>query len=53
MFLYRPVLAGLWQQHQVKDGTYNFKDLLIAHDLLNLKEANQQRYEQWVRSQQE
>jgi len=41
----------MWAHHQVKDGTYSFKDLLDAHELLDFKEINQARFEEWMKAQ--
>ena len=32
--LYVPVLAGLWQQHELWDGTYTLNDLLDIVEVL-------------------
>ena len=42
-FAYAPVIAGMWQQHEVWDGTYDFDDLLDAHEILLVKAINKQR----------
>lgn len=42
-FVYAPVAAGLWRQHEVFDGTYDFDDLLDAHELLAVKAENTRR----------
>ena len=42
-FAYAPVIAGMWQQHEVFDGTYDFDDLLDAHEMLLVKAINKQR----------
>lgn len=39
-FAYAPVLAGMWRQHEVFDGTYDFDDLLDAHEILAVKSIN-------------
>lgn len=39
-FAYAPVLAGMWQQHEVFDGTYDFDDLLDAHEIIAVKTIN-------------
>lgn len=41
-----PVAAGLWQQHELFDGTYDFDDLLDAHELLAVKAENAWRAQQ-------
>lgn len=42
-FVYGPVIAGMWQQHEVWDGTYILDDLLDAHEILSVKSENQYR----------
>lgn len=42
-FAYAPVMAGMWKQHEVFDGTYDFDDLLDAHEMLAVKAANAMR----------
>lgn len=42
-FAYAPVAAGMWRQHEVFDGTYDFDDLLDAHELMAVKAENQRR----------
>ena len=42
-FAYAPVMAGMWEQHVVFDGTYDFDDLLDAHEMLAVKAANAMR----------
>lgn len=36
-------MAGMWKQHEVFDGTYDFDDLLDAHEMLAVKAANAMR----------
>ena len=36
-------MAGMWKQHEVFDGTYDFDDLLDAHEMLAVKAANSMR----------
>ena len=38
-----PVVAGIWQQHEIWDGTYDFDDLLDAHEMLYVREENKRR----------
>ena len=33
-FLFLPVAAGLWRQHELWDGTYTLDDLLDAAELI-------------------
>ena len=40
----------MWQQHEATDGTYTFSDLLVAHEILNVKEANQLAYQEWMKN---
>lgn len=35
------------------DGTYSFDDLLTIHDVLDVREENQSRYEYWRLAQRE
>ena len=47
-FAFAPVAAGLWQQHELFDGTYDFDDLLDAHELLAVKEENAHRLREYA-----
>ena len=38
MYLFAPVLAGIWKQRELWDGTYDAGDLLDAHRLLELRD---------------
>lgn len=42
-FCYAPVEAGMWRQHEVFDGTYDFDDLLDAHEMMAVKAINAKR----------
>lgn len=42
-FAFEPVVAGMWRQHEVWDGTYTLDDLLDAHELMAVKAINQGR----------
>ena len=33
----------MWQQHELWDGTYDFGDLLDAHEIMTVKRENQRR----------
>jgi hypothetical protein len=37
----------MWRQHEAIDGTYSFEDLLVAHELLDVKEVNEALYREW------
>lgn len=50
-YLWRPVTAGMWRQRELTDGTYDFSDLLDAHEFLDVKEDNAERFNDWKRSQ--
>ena len=39
-FLFLPVAAGHWQQHELWDGTYTLDDLLDAAELIGVKREN-------------
>lgn len=45
-FAFAPVVAGLWRQHELSDGTYDFDDLLDAHELLAVKVENTRRMQE-------
>ena len=45
----RPVMAGLWRQHETFDGTYNLDDLLDVHEMLDIQEENRRRVHEWER----
>ena len=42
-FLFLPVSAGLWRQHELWDGTYTLDDLLDAVELILVKRAREQK----------
>jgi hypothetical protein len=42
-FAYAPVAAGMWRQHEVFDGTYDFDDLMDAHEIMAVKAINARR----------
>ena len=42
-FLYAPVGDGMWRQHEVWDGTYTLGDLLDAHEMMAVRNENEQR----------
>jgi hypothetical protein len=42
-FLWQPVAAGLWRQHELFDGTYDIGDLLDVLEYLDVKSENERR----------
>jgi len=42
-FAFLPVTAGLWQQHELWDGTYILDDLLDAVEVIRVKRENEYR----------
>ena len=42
-FLFLPVSAGLWKQHELWDGTYTLDDLLDATELILVKRARERK----------
>ena len=40
-FRFLPVYAGLWQQHELWDGTYTLDDLLDAVEMITVKRARE------------
>ena len=45
-FLFLPVAAGMWKQHELWDGTYTLDDLLDAIELIQVNRANEMRSRQ-------
>jgi hypothetical protein len=41
MILYMPVLAKLWKQCELWDGTYIITDLLDIHEAMTIKNMNE------------
>lgn len=48
MFLFRPVVAGHWRQHELWDGTYTVDDLLDIHEAMDAHEENKIRAQRWA-----
>ena len=42
-FLFLPVAAGHWRQHELWDGTYTLDDLLDIVELNRVKRENEKR----------
>ena len=42
-FIYLPVMAGMWRQHEVWDGTYTLDDLLDAVEMIRVRRENEAR----------
>ena len=42
-FLFLPVAAGYWKQHELWDGTYTLDDLLDITELIRVRNENQAR----------
>ena len=42
-FLFLPVSAGMWKQHELWDGTYTLDDLLDAVEVIRVRRENEQR----------
>ncbi len=40
-FLFLPVAAGMWRQHELWDGTYTLDDLLDAVELIRVRRENE------------
>lgn len=41
--VYLPVIAGVWKQHEMWDGTYTFDDWLDAVEMITVKAENEAR----------
>ena len=44
-WVYAPVIAGRWQQHELWDGTYTLRDLLDVHEIMAIEAENRYRAE--------
>ena len=42
-FLFLPVAAGFWRQHELWDGTYTLDDLLDITELIRVRRENEYR----------
>ena len=42
-FVFLPVTAGMWRQHELWDGTYTLDDLLDAVEVIRVRRENEQR----------
>ena len=42
-YLYAPVLAGHWRQHELWDGTYTLDDLLDIQEVMTVHNENEER----------
>ena len=42
-FLFLPVAAGFWRQHELWDGTYTLDDLLDITELIRVRRENEKR----------
>ena len=49
-FLFLPVSAGIWRQHELWDGTYTLDDLLDIVELIRVKRENEARAADAVRA---
>ncbi len=48
-FLFLPVSAGMWKQHELWDGTYTLDDLLDIVELIRVQRENENRAEDTAR----
>lgn len=42
-WVYAPVIAERWQQHELWDGTYTLRDLLDVHEIMAVEKENRRR----------
>ena len=49
-FLFLPVAAGMWKQHELWDGTYTLDDLLDIVELIRVRRMNEARASDAVRA---
>ena len=48
-FLFLPVAAGMWKQHELWDGTYTLDDLLDIAELIRVRRESENRAAQAAR----
>jgi hypothetical protein len=46
-----PVVAGLWKQHELWDGTYTLDDLLDIYEVMQVRAENERRAHEWAKTQ--
>jgi len=46
-FLWRPVMAGVWQHRDIVQGVFSFRDLCDVHEYLDVKEKNEADFRAW------
>ena len=49
-FLFLPVAAGMWKQHELWDGTYTLDDLLDITEMIRVMRENEYRSMEAARS---
>ena len=49
-FLFLPVAEGFWRQHELWDGTYTLDDLLDIAEMIRVRNENQLRAGESLRS---
>jgi hypothetical protein len=47
------VIEGMWKQKEATDGTYNFHDLLVAHEILDVTQVNKNVVSEWLKKRRE
>jgi hypothetical protein len=49
-FLYRPVRAGMCTLRDLKDGTLDLQDIILANEALDVEEENRYRITEYTNS---
>ena len=52
-YLFAPVMAGHWRQHELWDGTYTLDDLADMHEIMLVQAENEQIMQDYAKSRQE
>ena len=52
-YLFAPVMAGHWRQHELWDGTYTLDDLADMHEIMLVQSENEQIMQEYVKQRQE
>jgi hypothetical protein len=50
-FVFRPVIAGMWTHRDLVERRFTFADLLVAHEILDVKARNDHDFREWQLSQ--
>lgn len=52
-YLFTPIIAGHWRQHELWDGTYTIDDLADIHEMMIIQNENEQIMRDYLMARQE